>query len=519
MGFKNRREFLKKASQWGTAGFLGSHLPFLSSCSTVDQYFTPSTQFLTDRVVIVGAGLAGLAAAYELKKNKIPYCLFEGQRNCGGRISTVKFMNHAGQIEIHEMGADFFDRRHSRVFQLAKDLGLKVEEQDEGLDTALAIGGRISRDSTPLQPYFQRIAQDRLNLFNVESGDILPESSAASFDQMSVVDYLRSKDLVMDSRVESAFHKSIEQIWGASPREISALQFIFQFDHESPHSPFSTAKRFRIVGGNQELIDRLLVRVDSLVPNFLLRLEHQLVAIRSRTLMYELVFKTPEGEKTFYCNKLLVALPLGKLREIDGWSSLGAHSDFTRHIENARMSHHAKASLAFKQKFWSKKVNPSVSTSWFQGQVLGDWSLQNLAEVARRTPLDSDFGSSKNSGLDSGSLLIQNGDRSQKNFLNEIISKPSRGLTSVWPESEKFFDRLVAFRDWSEHQGVQGSKAIFGPSQFLSRNEVWKQTGLGEGIRFAGEHLSHQWPGTMEGALASAYEAVQMFKSLPQGRG
>src|ERR1043166_2606379 len=51
-------------------------------------------------VVIVGAGLSGLAAAYELKKAHIPYHILEIAPRIGGRVRTVRY-HRPGQPEIY----------------------------------------------------------------------------------------------------------------------------------------------------------------------------------------------------------------------------------------------------------------------------------------------------------------------------------------------------------------------------------------------------------------------------------
>lgn len=41
-------------------------------------------------VVIIGGGLSGLAAAYELEKHNVDYTLIEVKRELGGSIRTLK---------------------------------------------------------------------------------------------------------------------------------------------------------------------------------------------------------------------------------------------------------------------------------------------------------------------------------------------------------------------------------------------------------------------------------------------
>src|SRR4051812_1352436 len=50
-------------------------------------------------VVIIGAGLSGLAAAYELKQARIPYHILELAPRVGGRVRTVVY-HRPGQPEI-----------------------------------------------------------------------------------------------------------------------------------------------------------------------------------------------------------------------------------------------------------------------------------------------------------------------------------------------------------------------------------------------------------------------------------
>ena len=51
-------------------------------------------------VIIIGAGLSGLAAAYELRQAKVPYHILEIAPRVGGRVRTVRY-HLAGQPEIY----------------------------------------------------------------------------------------------------------------------------------------------------------------------------------------------------------------------------------------------------------------------------------------------------------------------------------------------------------------------------------------------------------------------------------
>lgn len=114
----NRRQFLTTAL-WGSAGL--SLLPLLSSCSTLDEYLIEDQFDFENEVVIIGGGIAGLYAAYELKKNKIPFKIFEASHRLGGKIQT---------IDKTEWGAFEFRKSDTILTNLAKELNLEKVDLD-----------------------------------------------------------------------------------------------------------------------------------------------------------------------------------------------------------------------------------------------------------------------------------------------------------------------------------------------------------------------------------------------------
>lgn len=119
----SRRNFLMKSLRHtGALSVLVSALPFLSSCSTLDEYLIEDQFDFDQEVVIVGGGVAGLFAAYELKRNKIPFKIFENSSRLGGKIQTI------GNVE---WGAFEFQKNDTLLNALVKELNLEKLELEQ----------------------------------------------------------------------------------------------------------------------------------------------------------------------------------------------------------------------------------------------------------------------------------------------------------------------------------------------------------------------------------------------------
>ena len=74
-------------------------------------------------VAVIGAGLAGLTAAHELKTSfGVDADVYEGNTRVGGRCFTARGIFAQGQIAEH--GGELIDSDHHAIRSLAHELGL-----------------------------------------------------------------------------------------------------------------------------------------------------------------------------------------------------------------------------------------------------------------------------------------------------------------------------------------------------------------------------------------------------------
>lgn len=114
-----------------TAGIAAVDVPLGQSASAAGRPAVMARSTPHDaRVVVVGAGLAGLTAAYRLARQGVHVQVFEARDDrVGGRCWTAR--GFAGG-RLAEHGGERIDTRHTHIRKLADELGLRLEEDNPG---------------------------------------------------------------------------------------------------------------------------------------------------------------------------------------------------------------------------------------------------------------------------------------------------------------------------------------------------------------------------------------------------
>src|SRR3954451_6236204 len=121
----NRRDFLRAAAALAASVVGDPLLP-----ATWRAGLRPARAQTAGRVVVVGAGLAGLTAAWELQKAGVPCDVLETRARVGGRAWTVR----EGWLgdQYAEAGADLVGPAYQNFREVLAEFGLTLDQVPTG---------------------------------------------------------------------------------------------------------------------------------------------------------------------------------------------------------------------------------------------------------------------------------------------------------------------------------------------------------------------------------------------------
>ena len=165
------------------------------------------------RVLVVGAGLAGLSCAYHLLTRGLEVTVLEARSRVGGRVVTIR--DWRGD-SIAEGGAEFIDSHHRHVLRWAAFFGLETLSLDQWPNLPRTPGEvrfwSSVRELSRLLPSSRRFFP-------------LPEE-LAPFDEMSVSQWCR--ELKLDEPSQKAVETWCRGVELVEPEEVSMLGLIME---------------------------------------------------------------------------------------------------------------------------------------------------------------------------------------------------------------------------------------------------------------------------------------------------
>lgn len=148
------------------------------------------------RVVILGAGTAGLTCAYRLQQSGISATIYEASPRIGGRMYSLQ--NYFPDGQVAELGGELIDTDHHAIRNLARELGLELIDLtylDHSNGHDYFIDGRLYKSDTEWIEAFRPVADAvRRDIGkDAENCDVSWNSGTArgkELDAMSVAEWL-----------------------------------------------------------------------------------------------------------------------------------------------------------------------------------------------------------------------------------------------------------------------------------------------------------------------------------------
>lgn len=486
----------KKANQISRRKFLGDTAKasaivglagLYQSCTTPPKKTQPV-------IAIIGAGIAGLHAAYILKKAGYTADIYEGSARIGGRIMSAQDIMGPGLWT--EMGGEFIDSTHADMLNLVQQFHLPMldrlapsEQQLE--EFAYFFGGKHyhSQDVIEaLKPYAAQIKKDIDSLSDEITYNSFTDADKR-LDNMSIMQYLDS--LGIKGWLRNFFYNSYTAEYGMEADEQSAISFLGVFDpgNDSHYYIYGDSdERYSVIGGNSKVCEALAAEVeDHIMENYFLKAIKQ-NADNTYTLTFNI---TGAGPVSHNADIILMTIPFTVLREVDMQVSIPEWK--MNAIKNIGYGTNSKLFVGVKERVWRQQG--------YAGYAFSDNGMMNGYD---HTQMQRD-----NKGT--GGFTIFLGGKAGIDAGNaDIIPLKQRyvqALDGVYPGVGAQFNNNFQMWNWPGYGYSKGSYVSFKVGQYTTI--CGAEFTPVDNLYFAGEHCSYEFQGFMNGGAETGRRAAE----------
>lgn len=444
-----RRNFIKQSALAG-AGLLLAH-PIYSNI------LSPNSNL---HVVILGAGFAGLSAAYKLKQKGFKVTVLESQNRLGGRI----FSHNIKPDLVIELGGEWVGNSHTRMQELCSEFNLEL--QNNQFDTHL-----IYKND-----YFPPGKWDYSDQWNKKFDQIIKDyENFSDADKLALDQYdwwrflvnngCNGRDLDIRELLDSTD-------FGESIRHVSAFAALAEYAESSEKNEMD----LKIKGGNKSLAEKLAHAIGR--ENILLN--HKVSQVKQK----DKVTIVCANGRTFTADKVVCALPTFAMSRIDWQPGLPDNKlKAIRELQYARIN---KRAMIFDERFWRDESFDLVTDEmphYFYHATKNQKSRQGVLI-----------------SYTIGEKAAVAANRNHENYKRDVHNVLSPHFGQV---GHLIKDQLNYY--WGSDEQTMGAYALYGVGQWFKTKPILAEPF--QHIHFAGEHIA-DWQGFMEGAINTGEEAA-----------
>jgi monoamine oxidase len=483
----------------GAVGALGALSAACGPASSSDPYDSTSSAALAGNldVGIVGAGLAGLVCADQLRQAGVIASLYEGNTRVGGRQYSLSGF-FPGQVV--ELGGELIDTSQKNMINYARSFGLTLEDylKSPGA-TFYYINGALVPESQVVDSYRAFVSGMQADLRGVSAAPTADTHNAydVAIDSMSLAQYVASRgaDPLLSAVISAAYVGE----YGREISDQSALNFLLYIraNRRAKFQPFGTSdQRFHIVEGNDGVAHGLAARVANQV-----QLGMALVAARQTAAgRIELTFQNGKSTVTRTHDIVVIAIPFTVLRTLSLDASLGLPAWKTNVINQLGYGTNVKNMVGFDGRPWAAQGNNGMAYATLPN-IQNCWETSWTTATSSHAVMTNFTGGALGLSQDPNKLQAQTAA-----FLSDFETVfPGSAASASRDASGNVRAYMMA---WPKNPWSLGSYTCYRPGQFTSiaGNEP-KPIG---NLYFAGEHCDsfYNQQGFMEGALDSGIAAA-----------
>ncbi len=456
-----RRDFLKAAT-FGTASAIALSCGLLTPNEESEIMTDPLSTSAS--VLVLGAGIAGLAAAQALTEQGRSVIILEARNRVGGRMWTDSSLGvplDLGASWIHGVNGN-------PITKLAKQFGVKtVPTDDENSIMFNADGSEYSDvEWEETESLFEEIYEEVALMQEETENDT---SLQDAFDAV-LSEYDLSDEQMRRLNYYAYLGTSLE--YGADMNDLS----LWEWDQDEEFG----GEEVIFPGGYNQITNGLAKGLD-------IRLETVVKTIRYGD--DGVVVETTAGD--FVADQAVVTFPLGVLKQASVKFEPPLPESKQLAIQKLSMGVLNKVYLRFPEVFWDE----NVETISYLGDVLGEWSdWLSFVPFTGEPVLMAFHGGDKGFALEnlSDDVIVAGAMKTLQVMFGESVPEPIGVLITRWgkdPFALGAYSHIPPFASGEDYD------ALFEP--------------VDDKLYFAGEATSREYPSTVHGAYLSGLAAAR----------
>ncbi|KAJ9608974.1 hypothetical protein H2200_006745 [Cladophialophora chaetospira] len=478
--------------------FLGGHRPATTACAVLalaepDYVFeveayaaVPQSPVQSVDVVVVGAGLSGLKAAYEVQKAGYSCLVVEARDRVGGKTYSV---DPLGENKYVDLGAAWInDTNQSHIYALAMSLGLDMIVQNTtGHVIQEDIGGQLSSyayGDVPKELAEPHSVEDMIAIRDLtekicQSIDLYhPVATGEDLDKYTLEDWVKQKGLGKTALASVTIWTRV--MLGLEPSDMSALYFMDYCRSGGGLLRMRSDKNdggqyLRLVRGTQSISEEL-----------------------SKLLSHEEILVSA-GRGDIRCKRVIVSIPTPLYKEIKFSPSLPPAKQELSHFN--KLGYQMKVMLLYAKPWW-RAHNLCGMLQSFKGPVCvtRDSSVEEKGQYS----LTCFVSGQKGIELSTGTKQARHAA-----VLSQIKKVYSPFVHGPIPEPLE-----IAEHEWANDQWAQGCPCPVSPPGVMTKYGHALRTPYGK-VHFVGTETAFECKGYMDGAVRSgergAAEVIHML--------